>query len=141
MDNRKNNKETINNAFKCFRKANNEQFKMGMRDLLEAAVKYALVNHDENHQSHLKAGDSYGWILYHNGKQVGIHIISKGNEIKGDTRAEIKGISVPNYGWVGVVMAGLVPESYFAVDYEEQILALTADDIRANYHRYFKPIP
>lgn len=141
MDNQRNNEETIKNAFKVLRKSANDQFGMGMRDLLEAAVEYALVNHDERHQSHLKAGDSYGWILYLDGKQVGIHIISKGNEIKGNTRSEIKGIPVPKNGWVGVVMAGMVPESYFAVDYEEQILALTADDIRSNYKRYFKPIP
>lgn len=141
MDYRKENKATIKSAFKAFRQSANEQFKMGMRNLLEAAVEYALVNHDERHQSHLKAGDSYGWILYHNGRQVGIHIISKGSEIKGNTKTEIKDIPVPKDGWVGVVMAGMVPESYFAVDYEEQILALTADDIRANYKRYFKPIP
>ena len=43
-------------------------------------------------------------------------------------------------GWCGVIMAAMRPRYWFSLDYENDILNMTAAELRANFHKYFKQL-
>lgn len=134
------NNKTIKSAIANFKKSVSEGFQKGMENLLDYAVQYALDSHDEGHQQHLQQGDSYGWALYHNKKLVSYKIFSQVAKRNNALYSELKNVEIPSPKcWCGVVMAGMDPISYFSADYELNILALTKEEIQANFYSYFKP--
>lgn len=135
------NEKVIANAFLRFRATREFVMSNGMRSLLREAVRYAIEVHDEEHQRHPSSGDDYGWVLFYKGKYVDSEIYTPqggGAEMLGIHKV-IRKVDVPTKGWVGVVMAHMKPMGYFSIDYELEVLARTADEVRANFDRHFKP--
>lgn len=136
------NEQTIQKAFKRCKEDTRVIIQIGMCTLLEDAVKYALEAHDEKHQSHIKLGDTYGWMLVRDQNIVKISVVST-PENKGDiTRRlmETRLSSLPPKGWVGVVMAGLQPTEYFFVRYEFAMLRKALKMTKDDFLQYFKPL-
>ena len=135
------NKETINNAFARLVKTKNEVIEAGMYDVLENAVHVALAAHNEAHQKHIEIGDTYGWMLVHNHKIVEISVVAtddnRGNATK-QLRAKLR--ELPKTGWIGVVMAGMQPASYFSVAYELGTLEHARTATLLNFKQFFKPL-
>ena len=135
------NKLTIKNAFARLMATKDEVVEAGMYDLLENAVHIALQAHNEQHQNHIEIGDTYGWMLVHNHRIKEIAVVSTANN-KGratkQLRAKLK--ELPQKGWVGVVMAGLDPASYFSLEYEEKMLTYSKRVTQINFSQYYKKI-
>lgn len=135
------NKETITNAFSRLVKTKNEVIEAGMYDVLENAVHVALATHNEAHQKHIEIGDTYGWMLVHNHKIVEISVVAtddnRGNATK-QLRAKLR--ELPKTGWIGVVMAGMQPASYFSVAYELGTLEHARTATLLNFKQFFKPL-
>lgn len=79
-------------------------------------------------------GDSYGWLLMHDGRPVCYEITAGGDlavEAQSNAHAALMAVSreAKQTGWVGIVLAGMHKdtEPYFEVDYEEDILRNTFD--------------
>ena len=138
---RKANDAAIQNAF--VRLVTNKDLivREGMCRVLEGAVHVALAAHDERHQKHLEIGDTYGWMLVHNGQVVDIEVMTNGDD-QGDAKDQLlrKASSVPKRGWVGVVMAGMRPASYFAITYELGVLEHARNVTIFDFANYFRPI-
>lgn len=135
------NKDVIKNAFSRLVKTKGEVIETGMYDVLENAVHVALAAHNETHQSHIQIGDTYGWMLVHNHRIVEISVVAtddnRGNATK-QLRAKLR--DLPKTGWIGVVMAGMQPASYFSVAYELGTLEHARTITQLNFFQFFKPI-
>ena len=134
------NEKTINAAFRRLQVRAFDRCREGMIRILREAVVYALEIHDMGHQRHLETGDSYGWGLWHNGKLIEISVTAKEGPVEGDTNLMLSAYPVPSLGWVGVVMAGMKPQYYFATQYENEILTATAQMVLSNFLYFFQPI-
>lgn len=135
------NEQVIKNALARLKSVKDEVIRQGMYGLLEDAVQIALDAHDEKHQSHIEIGDTYGWMLVHNRKIEEIAVVATDNNIGKATkklRASLK--NLPKEGWVGVVMAGLEPTSYFSVVYEMGMLDYSLQITKQNFNQYFKKL-
>lgn len=133
--------KVIENTFARFEDDTEERIEEAMRAVLDAGVEYALSAHDTLHQKHIKMGDSYGWCLYHDSFPIDVKIFGKGAETIANVEAELTTFNAPSsHGWCGVIMAGMNPVFWFNYDYEIDILNLTIDDIKDNFHKYFAQI-
>lgn len=134
------NSKTIEKAFKRFMDAEKETITSGMYGLLEDAVKVALDLHDEEHHKHLEIGDTYGWLLMHNGSVIEAVVVSlPENEGEALDKLQEEAAFVTETGWVGIVMAGMKP-NYFSVRFEEEVLDETIQITKDNFFDYFKAI-
>lgn len=132
------NNSVIEAAFARLAATEERSVREGLRRTLEEAVQYALDIHDERHQRHLASGDTYGWLIVHDGAAVQMEVTSSGEAI-GDVTARLLRMEgrVRRTGWVGVVMAGMNPPSFFALDYEMDVMhdtvAMTARTFADNF--------
>lgn len=140
------NANTIENAFR--RLAANEHFAIvsGMKALLDASVQFALQrHHEENLPGHLVTGDSYGWALGYQGQCVAVKVTigdtysDQASGVK-ETLEQMAGSTASKGRYVGIVMAGMTPSSFYKVEYEEEILADTMDMVAGDFDRYFQEI-
>lgn len=139
---KKANEKVIKNAFARLRATKDEVIRAGMYGLLEDAVQIALEAHDERHQSHIELGDTYGWMLLHNGKIEEISVVATNDNI-GEATKKLKRLAIRksfSRGWVGVVMAGLEPANYFSVIYEMGMLDFSLQITKENFNQYFKKL-
>ena len=138
---KKANAQVIKNAFARLRLTKDEIIRQGMYGLLEDAVQIALELHDENHQAHIEIGDTYGWVLIHNGNIEELAVVSTPqNEGRATEQLRKKARWINKKGWVGIVMAGLEPANYFSVTYESNLLYYTTLEIKQNFLYYFTAI-
>ena len=134
------NSKTIDRAFSKFINAKNEIIERGMYELLEDAVKVALDLHDEEHPKHLEIGDTYGWLLMHNGFIKEAVVVSLPlNEGEALEKLRDEASQITELGWVGIVMAGMKP-NYFSLRFEEEVLDETIQITKDNFFDYFKAI-
>lgn len=141
MSNKAENTKIIKRAFANFVFSQERIVKAGMISLLDDAVIYALQSHDENHPDHLRFGDTYGWMLFHNGLVVESKVNSN-DQMAGTVTKQLMRLkgNAPKSGWFGIVMAGMDPPTYYSVDYETDILNETINMTKQKFLQYFKPI-
>ena len=136
------NAATIERSFDMFSKRKEKYVEDGLRKLLQSAIEFALESHDSGHQLHLQYGDTYGWMIVHNGEVVDI-AVTEGEKMRhGDTARQLEAMadSFSGRGWVGVVMAGMNHPNYYAVDYENDIMNSTIRMTPVLFTKYFKPL-
>lgn len=133
------NSQTITAAFTRFRQTTDERFRIGMERLLGFAVQAALEHHDDRHQNHSLLGDTYGWVLFHDGVEVSRNIVGHGD---GDVTERLGTVPHWDQGWCGIVMAGMNPVGYFDVIYEFVPMRKAIADLKQNglSSSYFKRI-
>lgn len=133
------NEGVIGAAFARLRRNAPDAVRASFEKMLEDAADYALAIHDSAHQRHIQNGDNYGWLIVHDGAEVSRWVKAASGEYGGanDMLDRIRP-TLPSTGWAGVLVAGLQPDSYYAVDYEigimDEVAGLTPDLFR----RYFK---
>lgn len=135
------NNSVIERAFARLAAVEEKTVGEGLKKTLEEAVKYALAIHDERHRRHIASGDTYGWIMIHDGVAVGMEV-NAGSASIGDVTARLLRMEgrVRRTGWVGVVMAGMNPPSFFSLDYEMDVMHDTADMTERTFAERFKPV-
>jgi len=137
------NRKKIRDAFKKAKTEINDNLEKGLTDLLEAGVNFCLSAHDGGHQAHLQnVGDSYGWVLVHNGKEVNRKIFGNG-PARGNADAQLSFIASKGTknGWSGFVLAGLQPATYFLLRYEAFVMRRGIGDLTAvDFSKYFDTI-
>ena len=115
-----------------------------MEKSLDSAVKYALAIHKQRGlHSHLELGDSYGWMLLHDGVIKSTRVWEGKKDVaRGNVTLSFNSLAdkAPKKGWIGVVVAGMKPAHYFIVDYEIDILNETIAMTRDNFLKYFREV-
>ena len=138
------NNRTIDSAFKRFASDKDEIIKSAMYGILEDAVQVALSLHEDDgeHEQHLVIGDTYGWLLMHNGHIEEAVVVSTPNN-EGDTLEQLReeAAFITERGWVGIVMAGMrAGITYFSMRFENKVLNRTIKITKDNFFEYFKKI-
>lgn len=135
------NENVIEAAFARLAASEERTVREGLVRVMREAVRYALDIHDAKHQRHLTSGDTYGWLVVHNGASVQMEVTSAGEAI-GDVTARLLRMEgrVRRTGWVGVVMAGINPPSFFSLDYELDVMHDTVDMTARAFAEKFKPV-
>lgn len=143
------NNAVIGKAFSRLSRNKDSVIERGMKDLLEDAMLFALGEHDATHWFHKSTENSYGWCLLHDGKGVA-HKVNEGRHGGGNAFEQMMEASrdVPQTGWVGIILASFragddkpAPRMfYFSIDYEMTILSNTADNVKRQFDRFFKPL-
>lgn len=139
-----NNNKTIDSAFKRFVLDKDEAIRSAMYGILEDAVQVALSLHEDDgeHEQHLIIGDTYGWLLMHNGNVEEVAVVSTSRN-EGDTMDQLReeAAFITEKGWVGIVMAGMqAQQTYFSIRFENKILNRTIRITKDNFFQYFKKI-
>lgn len=136
------NEQTIKKAFERLATNKHNIIVNSMKSLLENAVKFALERHHEKGlPSHLETGDSYGWALAFNSEMIAMEVTKGYDEILGGVSEELEYLALKdNVGYIGIVMAGLNPPSYYKVEYEDDIIEDTIHFTAHDFDRYFKKI-
>lgn len=139
------NKKTIKKAFDGLRHNERQFIISGMKGLLDAAVVFALQRHRElGLPAHQQAGDAYGWALGYQGQCVAVKITT-GPLYSDISVQEILESAVIQHSsaknkYIGIVMAGMDPPSFYKVEHEEAILNDTMDWVAGDFDRYFQKI-
>lgn len=133
------NSNRIRKAFERILFRKDTEIENALRTVLDKAVPFALQAHDEFHQHHLDMGDTYGWMIAHDGEIIDMKTFS-GRYEEGDIRYQLETCDIPQKGWVGVVMAGMQPSSYFAVDYEVSVLDDTIEMTKPLFRSLFRTL-
>lgn len=141
------NNKTIEDAFR--RLATNEAFAItdGMKGLMDAAVVHALAVHEERSlYNHLESGDSYGWAVGRQGQCIAMKVTqwydlpSTDAKITDKLKEMAERLSSSSNKYIGIVMAGMRPEEWYNIEFEEEILDDTMHMIESDFDRYFHKI-
>ena len=134
----------VSDSLKRLVKNNDVVIENALVQMMDNAVLYALRSHDENHRMHIEMGDSYGWVILHDGNAVKHKVTEGKGQPAGNAYASMMRIArdVAGPGWIGIVVAGMNSSRpmYFAVDYEMGILYETIDHTEQTGLNRFKPI-
>lgn len=139
------NAKKIDAMFKRAVKGVNQTCTAGMEELLEAGVQYCLDAHDAKHHRHLEMGDSYGWMLLKDGKEVKRKIYAEGAAAQGNASSALsevrRGIYADTSGYIGIVLAGMKPITYFNVRFEFYAMRRGMNELTGeDFARIFKPV-
>lgn len=138
---RNTNDKTIENSFARLSGSYGKSVQEGMRRMLDMGMEYALLSHDQQHRKHVENGDSYGWAMWHDGSVVETRVRAKSGKEEASVDSGLRTMKPPSSsGWCGVIMAAMQPRYWFSLDYENDILNMTAAELRANFHKYFKQL-
>lgn len=120
----------------------NDSIRRGMEELLDMGVRFCLANHDQVHSRHKHQKEGYGWILMHDGQEVSRWVMQGMGESGNAGEALDRVKSRSTQGWVGIVLAGLEPATYFNVMYEFIPMREAIRDIRhyGDFANIFKPM-
>lgn len=141
------NERAVKNGLDWLIKTEDLIARRGMIELLQEASAYAMQLHDATHYGHRISEDSHGWALVKNGTIVMMQV-NAGNHGKGDATKQLREVAkgLVNPGYSGIVLASMnaLRENgkpiIFEVEFEETILGATADAVRSNFYKFFKPI-
>ena len=79
--------------------------------------------------------------MWHDGSVVETRVRAKSGREEASVDSELRTMKPPSgSGWCGVIMAAMQPRYWFSLDYENDILNMTAAELRANFHKYFKQL-
>lgn len=150
MGYREDNAKKIADAFARMTANADRAFQNGLERLLDFGVEMCLEEHDDKHQRHLETGDTYSWVLFHNGVEVKRKTFIQGKEVIGFADEAISKVSsshAKGIGWEGFVIAGLKTSkdkgeaTYFQVRYEFIPMRAAIKDIkREDFSKYFKAV-
>lgn len=115
--------------------------------VMHEAIEDALdIHKNQNHTLHLEIGDSYGWVLAKDGKNIAMEVFGehgavKGQYLDGESRVAsavsselVKMASSSGAGWHACLMAGMSTLNgefdYFSTRFEIDVLEMTSDMVK-----------
>ena len=134
------NRAAIKAAFERVAATNDTIIREGMEATLRNGVRYCLEAHSAD-SNHLEMGDSYGWMLLHDGQEVSREVTSGSSEAAGNATValNLRKADMPNKGWAGVVLAGMKPAQYFYLKYEFKVMRAGIRTLKADdFNQIFK---
>lgn len=132
------NKAAIQRGLDRLRNREDEIVRNGMYGLLNAALEYLHQAH-EGWMHHENEDDTLGWALVRDGQILEIASQSKGELTpRGDAIGRLEAIASGTKGWTGIVLSDM-DNSWYRVDWEMNFLHVTADEVRDNFSKFFKP--
>lgn len=145
MSNIRKNDKAIDRGLDWLTKQRDTIIEQAMLKILPMATEYAIALHDHEHFGHRIAGDTHGWALVKGGSIVKMEV-NDGRHGEGEAHKQLRDVarSIVNDGYTGIVLASMTAHRnngkpiIFEIEYEIDILTMTAEELRKNFNRYFK---
>lgn len=132
------NDRVIRGAFARLQRNKHAALLSGLQELCRQAVFMALSLHNPE-DKHLHARQSYAYAIYHNGKLVDYYECMEDGRFEGNVDMLIDQYAPRSKGYDAVIVADMSIMG-LNVTKERDILTMTAQDVKQNFWRYFKPI-
>lgn len=132
------NKGVIRSAFSRLREESDATILDGMTRITEAGLEYLLDAHDRN-MNHPNENDTLAAILAHDGQVVAKIPHEGSDDFPGSASAEAARLLRGSSGWIAIILSDMTMPWYRA-DLEIDFLTYSADEIKANFQSFFKPI-
>ena len=136
------NKAVIAKAFARFRKEEEIILREGAIRLAKAGLDFLLEAHDDYPRPllHPEETDTLGYAVAYNGVIVdsAAHIGGESEDLPGSAKEEAERLLSGTRGWRIIVLSDM--ENWYRWDLETGFLMYSADEIKANFHQFFKPI-
>ena len=132
------NRAVIRSAFSRLRSESDATILAGMTRMTEAGLEYLLEAHDSG-MHHPNENDTLAAILAHDGQVVAKFPHEGSDDFPGSASAEAARLLRGTSGWIVIILSDMVMQ-WYRVDYEIAFLTYSADEIKANFHSFFKPI-
>lgn len=116
-------------------------------NVLNMAMQRILDDHDHTHFGHRLTGDSYGWMVFHDGKEYEDNI-NRGSYGTGNALELLReaGRERAIRGWSGILLASMEIDFkgrkplFLEVQYEQDLLNSAADWTDKKLESYFREI-
>lgn len=135
------NKSTIARAFSRFRKEEEDIIREGMVTVAEFGMQYLIQAHKQFQEGlhHPEEDDTIAYAVGYNGTviETGAHS-GGGGDIPGDAMNKAAALLSGTQGWSAIILSDM--EGWYRVDWEMGFLHSSADEIRDNFTKYFKPV-
>ena len=138
---KRSNDKVIDRAFTRLVKSEDSIVRDGMYALLCAGLEYLHEAHDPD-LHHENESDTLGWALIHDGAVLEAVSQSMGPWTPhGDALGKLMSIvsEMPSTGWSGVVLSDMAND-WYRVDWEMDFLTSSAEQVKANFRNFFKPV-
>lgn len=136
------NRSAIRRGFNRLRKDENTIIKKGMVEIAKAGLEYLVDAHNQHSANmlHPHEENTMAYAIAHDGTIVkAASYKGKGvDDLPGDAMNMATGLLSGTSGWVAVILSEM--EGWYRVDYENGFLQYSADQVRTNFHRFFKPV-
>ena len=135
------NTQVIRNAITRFRNDADTIIENGICDVARAGLTFLVEAHDayRENMSHTVEEDTLAYAVAHNGTVIRSGYYNGGGEdIPGDAMNKAKSLLSGTSGWVAIILSEM--EGWYRVDWEQDFLQYSADTIRQNFRKYFKPV-
>ena len=135
------NQKTIATAFARFQRTEEEIVRNGMIRLAQAGLAFLVEAHEQFQPGlyHPEEDDTLAYAVAEDGVIVESGSYNgEGGDIPGDARNKAVKLLSGTRGWVAVILSEM--EGWYRVDWEMDFLQLSADEVRANFHKFFKKV-
>lgn len=136
---RQKNERVINTAFTRLLGNADKAIQAGMDRMAQAGLEYLLEAHQQHamFMSHTVETNTLAYVVAHNGTIV----VAKSHEgsdkdLPGEAVAKAERIASQRPGWVAIILSDMM--GWYRVDYEIGFLQYAADEVKSNFHRFFK---
>lgn len=141
------NERAIDRGLKWLKTSGDAIIQNGMITLLKEASEFAISLHDHQHFGHRVAADSHGWALVKDGRVLQMEV-NEGRHGQGKAHKQLRDVaqSIATPGYVGILLASMSANRedgrpiMFEIEFEIDVLSMSADEIRSNFDKYFKTI-
>lgn len=145
------NEKAIKSGFSELTSVKDALIESGLKNVLEAGMKYAIAEHDHSHFAHRISDNSYGWVIVHDGAVVSYsanlsHHGAYGNGGAYDMLME-KAREVASGGWHGILLASMEVDIknrreplFLEVEYEMAVLDDVLEITESNLYKFFKAV-
>lgn len=138
---RNSNSKVIQRAFTRFKESAEGIISKGIIALAQAGLAYLVEAHD-NHRdgmSHTEEDNTIGYAVSYNGTVIESGSFKGGEaDLPGDAEEEAKRLLAGSQGWVAIILSDM--EGWYRADWEMDFLQYSADQVRANFHKFFKKV-
>lgn len=132
------NKSVIRTAFSRLRAESDATVLEGMKRLTEAGLEYLLDAHDGG-LHHPNENDTLAAVLAHDGQVVATIPHGGDDDLPGSASTEAARLLRGTSGWIAIILSDMTNQ-WYRVDWEIDFLTYSADEIKANFQSFFKPI-
>lgn len=135
------NKDVISKAFARLKRSEERTVHEGMVRLAQAGMAFLVEAHDyfRDGLHHPEEDDTMGYAVSHDGVIIesgSFH--GGGDDLPGDAMNKARRILSGTNGWRAVILSEM--EGWYRVDWEMDFLHASADEVKSNFHKFFKPV-
>lgn len=136
------NKVIIDRAFSRLAESEGVILREGAVRAAKAGLDFLLEAHDNYPRPLLHPGetDTLGYAVAYNGSIVSsaAHIGGENEDLPGSAKEEAERLLFGTRGWRIIVLSDM--ENWYRWDLEIDFLMYSADEIREDFHKFFKPV-